>query len=174
MYITCFVIYSMYQEKTQQIDHDDDDTVSYVMKNTYHYNRIKSEGLSDEVEVYFPHTYIMTAANGFFKSRPPMVTFTCKYCVLKFKINRHHSNFSLLFFSFKAKGVDSILKNPDSLFFKVKARILLFDGFAIPCHGIDDFFGKLSCNTLHDEWFNFTVRKRGDTYYTSLFGFVSE
>ncbi|XP_058791806.1 sensory neuron membrane protein 1-like isoform X2 [Phymastichus coffea] len=141
-------VYDIYEEKTQQIDHEEDDTVSYVLENIYHFNPEKSKGLSVEIEVYFPHTYIMTASTGILKEKAPLA-------------------------SFASRSVDSLLNTPESLFYKTDVKTLLFDGFPIPCAGVEEFFGKLTCNLLKERFFDFTVMKKGDVFYTSMFGFLN-
>ncbi|XP_058791964.1 sensory neuron membrane protein 1-like [Phymastichus coffea] len=138
-------VYDVHQEKIKQIDHEEDDTVSYVPNNLYYFNKYKSEGLSDDTEICYPHLFIMTVSNGPMKEKPQLLSWT----------------------------MDTILNRPQSAFYKVKVGTALFEGFEIPCAGVEDYFGKALCNEMRENYFEYTLRRKNDTFYASLFGYVS-
>ncbi|XP_058791804.1 sensory neuron membrane protein 1-like isoform X2 [Phymastichus coffea] len=138
-------VYDTFQEKVDQADNEKDDTLSYVLENTYFYNRRKSNGLSDELEVFFPHLFILGVAGGPLREQPSQASFT-------------------------SRAIDAILGAPRNLFYKLPVRTLLFDGLPIPCAGVDDYFGRLICNEIRDKYAHF-LEHRGEVYYASLFGF---
>lgn len=73
----------------------------------------------------------------------------------------------------KAKAMDSLLRKPDSIFVKIKAKDLLFDGIVIDCN-VKDFAGAAVCNEIALNYEEFNLRSLGGNLYSlSLFGLVS-
>lgn len=69
------------------------------------------------------------------------------------------------------KAIDSIFKKPKSLFVRVKAREILFDGLPIDCT-VKDFAGSAVCSVLRSQEENFVVVEP-NKYKVSMFGHVS-
>lgn len=68
------------------------------------------------------------------------------------------------------KAVDSIFKKPDSVFVKVKAREILFDGLPVDC-SVKDFAGSAVCGILKSEGKD--LMNDGDDHYRfAIFGAV--
>ncbi|XP_058792832.1 sensory neuron membrane protein 1-like isoform X2 [Phymastichus coffea] len=139
-------VYDVWQEKINQEDHEEDDTLSYTLRNTYFFNPIKSGGLDDSDELMLPHLTMLGIPNGLLKDRPFLMPIA-------------------------SRAIDSLLKNPQSVFLRAKVRTLLFDGFLIECRGIEDFHGKVMCNDLHENYDSYLLVKVGELNYTnSLWG----
>lgn len=71
----------------------------------------------------------------------------------------------------KDKAVNSIFKNPDSVFVKVRAMDMMFDGLPIDCT-VTDFAGGAVCGMLKDNADD--LQKDGENRYRfSFLGAVS-
>ena len=67
------------------------------------------------------------------------------------------------------KAVDSIFKKPPSVFFKIKAQDILFNGLPIDCT-VTDFAGKAVCSQLEGS----DLPNDGQNQYKfSIFGSVN-
>ncbi|XP_014206677.1 sensory neuron membrane protein 1-like [Copidosoma floridanum] len=138
-------VYDQYQEKSNQVDHDEDDTVSYTNKYTYHFNAEKSKGLTGEEEVVVPNYFILGLVNSLLIDKPSAVPII-------------------------GKGVDSIFKKPSSIFIRAKVKEVLFDGFVINCT-VKDFAGAAICSEVRDQYEDLKMIKIAeDVYLMSLFG----
>lgn len=72
---------------------------------------------------------------------------------------------------FTDKAINSIFKNPDNVFVKVKAMDLMFDGLPIDCT-VQDFAGSAVCTMLKENADDF-IPDGVDRYKFALFGAVS-
>ncbi|XP_015587038.1 sensory neuron membrane protein 1 [Cephus cinctus] len=135
--------YDEYKEKLNLEDRESDDTVEYSQRATWFFNPSKSNGLTGDEELVYPHVLILGMAMTAARDKPGMM--------------------GLL-----GKAVDSIFKKPDSIFIKVKARDILFDGLPIDCT-VKDFAGTAVCKLLKEQGNDLQVD--GDNRYRfSLFG----
>jgi hypothetical protein len=51
--------FSEYKEKVNIVDHEDDDTVSFNLKNTWHFNQNGSGNLTGDEIVTVPHVLLL-------------------------------------------------------------------------------------------------------------------
>ncbi|XP_058792640.1 sensory neuron membrane protein 1-like [Phymastichus coffea] len=135
-------VYDVWQEKTQQMDHEEDDTLSYATKKTFYFNSEKSKGLSDDDELTIPHLLSLGTSNGVMKDKA-------------------------VFLSVASKAIDSVLRNPESVFVKEKVKTLLFDGFEIDCREPEDFFGNAFCSDVKESWQEYRLMKKDENFYTT-------
>nr|QHN69207.1 sensory neuron membrane protein 1 [Sirex noctilio] len=135
--------YDEYKEKINLEDRESDDTVEYNQRITWYFNPSKSFGLTGDEEVVVPHLLILGMIMKTAHDKPAML--------------------SLL-----GKAIDSIFVKPESVFVRVKARDILFDGLPIDCN-VKDFAGSAVCATLKGQAKDFVVV--GDNLYQfSVFG----
>ncbi|XP_050445095.1 sensory neuron membrane protein 1-like [Cataglyphis hispanica] len=135
--------YDEYKVKFDLIDREDEDSVEYSMKSTWFFNRKKSNGLTGEEDMVFPHLMILSMAMMTLKDKPAAMPVV-------------------------GKAVDSIFHKPASLFIKAKAKEILFDGLPVDCT-VKDFAGSAVCNVLKTEAKDL-VPDGEDRYKFSLFG----
>lgn len=76
------------------------------------------------------------------------------------------SKFNLFF---QAKAIDSVLRNPESVFVREKVKTLLFDGFDIDCRQPEDFFANAFCSDVKESWREYRLLKKADDFYTTSF-----
>ncbi|XP_058792641.1 sensory neuron membrane protein 1-like [Phymastichus coffea] len=139
-------VYDVWQEKVNQKDYEEDDSLSYSLRRIHQFNRIKSHGLSDENdEVILPEYLRISAGSGF---------------------NRYNPAFVFA----GSKAIDIIYNNPDSIFVKRPVKTFLFDGLAMPCKDITNYFGKVVCNQFYEFHLKYSLRDEDHTYYTSIWG----
>ncbi|XP_014206753.1 sensory neuron membrane protein 1-like [Copidosoma floridanum] len=131
--------YDMVHENTNQLDNETDDTITFDQRHTYFFNSAKSEGLTGEEELVVPNIFVLSSMNFVLRIMPNAI-------------------------SILSKAVDSIFGNPESLFVRVKARDLLFDGLAINCNATD-FAGSTVCREVQASYKDFNMAKVGDTEY---------
>ena len=62
--------FSEWKKKLDLVDREEDDTVEYSMKNTWIFNPAKSNGLTGEEEVVFPHLLMLGIVLGTLKEKP--------------------------------------------------------------------------------------------------------
>ncbi|XP_001606602.1 sensory neuron membrane protein 1 [Nasonia vitripennis] len=114
-----------WQEKTNLVDREEDDTVEYSIKNKWIFRAdLSGEGLTGEEMLVLPHVFILAMVMTTVREKPTMVPV----------VN---------------KAVNSIFKNPDSVFVKVRAMDMMFDGLPIDCT-VTDFAGGAVCGMLRD------------------------
>ncbi|XP_058792829.1 sensory neuron membrane protein 1-like [Phymastichus coffea] len=113
-----------WHEKDNLIDRDEDDSVEYAIKNTFHFKAEKSEGLTGEEELTLPHVFILAMVMTVLRDKPTAMPV----------IN---------------KAVNSIFKNPENVFVKVKAMDLMFRGLMVDCT-VSDFAGGAVCGMLKE------------------------
>ncbi|KAJ8668140.1 hypothetical protein QAD02_009803 [Eretmocerus hayati] len=115
-------VYDEWQEKVNQEDRDEDDTVSYAVTSKYYFNEEESKCLTGDEEVIVPNLFILGMVNAVLKERPSAIPFI-------------------------AKAIDIILRKPTSVFIKLKAKTLLFDGFIIDCN-VEGSAGTAICSEI--------------------------
>ncbi|KAM0730087.1 Sensory neuron membrane protein 1 [Formica fusca] len=135
--------YDEYKVKFDLIDREDEDSVEYSMKSTWFFNPKKSNGLTGEEDMVFPHLMILSMAMMTLKDKPAAMPVV-------------------------GKAVDSIFHKPASLFVKAKAKDILFNGLPVDCT-VKDFAGSAVCNILKTEAKDL-VPDGEDRYKFSLFG----
>ncbi|CAK9811125.1 Sensory neuron membrane protein 1 [Anthophora plagiata] len=114
--------YDEYKEKVDLVDREEDDSVEYSLKATWYFNPSRSNGLTGEEEIVFPHVLILSMVKIALVEQPAAIGII-------------------------SKGVDSIFKKPGTVFVKAKAREILFDGLPVDCT-VKDFAGSAICNVL--------------------------
>ncbi|XP_072748125.1 sensory neuron membrane protein 1-like isoform X2 [Anoplolepis gracilipes] len=114
--------YDEYKLKVDLVDREDEDSVEYSMKNTWHFNRKKSNGLTGDEDIVFPHLLILSIAMRALQENPAAMP------VL-------------------GKAIDSIFHKPESIFVKTQAKNIIFNGLPVDCT-VTDFAGKAVCNVL--------------------------
>ncbi|XP_014231879.1 sensory neuron membrane protein 1-like [Trichogramma pretiosum] len=122
-------VYDKYHEKTNQEDRDEDDTISFTMRDTYFFNAEKSNGLTGDEEIIVPHYLILGIVNALLRTKPTAVPIV-------------------------GKAVDIIFSKPNSIFIKAKVKDILFDGLFIDCTA-KDFAGAAICSEVkaaHEEF----------------------
>ncbi|XP_070167686.1 sensory neuron membrane protein 1-like isoform X1 [Polyergus mexicanus] len=135
--------YDEYKVKFDLIDREDEDSVEYSIKSTWFFNPKKSNGLTGEEDMVFPHLMILSMAMMTLKDKPAAMPVV-------------------------GKAVDSIFHKPASLFVKAKAKDILFNGLPVDCT-VKDFAGSAVCNVLKTEAKDL-VPDGEDRYKFSLFG----
>lgn len=66
------------------------------------------------------------------------------------------------------------MKNPQSVFVKMKAKIFLFDGYEIPCDKPQEYYEAAFCTQIKKYWSDYRMRKKNDNVYlVSVYGSVS-
>ncbi|KMQ89696.1 sensory neuron membrane protein [Lasius niger] len=113
------------------------------MKSTWFFNPKKSNGLTGDEDMVFPHLMILGMAMMTLRDKPAAMPIV-------------------------GKAVDSIFHKPASLFVKAKAKDILFDGLPVDCT-VKDFAGAAVCNLLKTEAKDL-VKDGEDRYKFSLFG----
>ncbi|XP_014209085.1 sensory neuron membrane protein 1-like [Copidosoma floridanum] len=138
-------VYDEWIEKTDQIDHDDDDSVSFTFKYTYYFNAEKSKGLTGEEELIVPNYFILGLVNTIKLEKPAIMPAA-------------------------AKGINSIFKNPSNIFMKQKAKDILFEGFVVDCR-VTDVPGAAVCTEVRNQYEDLRLIKlEENVYLMSLFG----
>ncbi|XP_011149856.2 sensory neuron membrane protein 1 isoform X2 [Harpegnathos saltator] len=117
--------YDEYKMKVDLIDREDDDSVEYSLKSEWYFNKKKSNGLTGDEDMVFPHLMILGMVMATLRDKPAAVGVV-------------------------GKAVNSIFHNPDSIFVKAKAKDILFDGLPVDCT-VTDFAGTAVCNVLKTE-----------------------
>ncbi|XP_072748122.1 sensory neuron membrane protein 1 isoform X2 [Anoplolepis gracilipes] len=135
--------YDEYKMKLDFVDVEEDDTVEYSMKNSWFFNPKKSNGLTGDEDMVFPHLMILGMAMMTLKEKPSAMPVV-------------------------GKAVDSIFHKPASLFVKAKAKDILFDGLPVDCT-VTDFAGSAVCKLLKTEAKDL-MPDGEDRYKFSLFG----
>ncbi|XP_014467437.1 PREDICTED: sensory neuron membrane protein 1-like isoform X2 [Dinoponera quadriceps] len=135
--------YDEYKVKLDLIDREDDDSVEYSMKSIWYFNKKKSNGLTGDEDMVFPHLMILGMVMATLRDKPAAVGVV-------------------------GKAVNSIFHNPDSIFVKAKAKDILFDGLPVDCT-VTDFAGAAVCNVLKTEGKELIPDGEG-RYKFSLFG----
>ncbi|KAK0097725.1 hypothetical protein PV326_014253 [Microctonus aethiopoides] len=136
--------YEEYKQKVNVIDREEDDTVEFSFKLTWHFNQAKSApGLSENVELTFPHMMILGAVMTTLRERPAMV-------------------------GLAAKAMDSIFHKPDSVFVKATAKQILWDGLPVDC-SVKDFAGSAVCSILRENDGGL-IKDGPENYKFALFG----
>ncbi|XP_011499316.1 PREDICTED: sensory neuron membrane protein 1-like [Ceratosolen solmsi marchali] len=134
-------VYDKWHEKVNQIDEEDDDTVSYATKSMYYFNKDKSNGLSDEMEIVIPHFFIFALINAVHRDKPSALP------VL-------------------SKAIDSIFGKPENLFIKTKVRNILFDGLLVDCN-VQDFAGSAVCTQIKIYRETLDIQLVGENLYSA-------
>lgn len=135
--------YDEYKSKEDLIDREDDDSVEYSIKAKWFFNPKKSNGLTGDEEMVFPHLIILSMVGATLKDKPSAMGVV-------------------------GKAVNSIFHKPESIFVKAKARDILFDGLPVDCT-VTDFAGSAVCNVLKTEAKDL-VPDGENRYKFSLFG----
>ncbi|XP_051174134.1 sensory neuron membrane protein 1-like [Leptopilina boulardi] len=136
--------YDEWKKKVNLIDHEEDDTVEYNMKNWFVFNPSKSNGLTGEEEVVFPHLLILGMVMGTLREKPNAIGLV-------------------------GKAINSIFHNPKSVFVKVKVKDLLFTGLPIDCT-VTDFAGAAVCGILKEQGEDDLIKEGEGRYRFSFFG----
>ena len=76
-------IYSAWHEKINQIDYDEDDTVSFTIKNTFFYNKEKSGQLTGDEEVIVPNYFALGVVNAVMQTKLKVMPMIGKKIMLK-------------------------------------------------------------------------------------------
>ncbi|XP_011635608.1 sensory neuron membrane protein 1-like isoform X1 [Pogonomyrmex barbatus] len=135
--------YDEYKLKLDLVDREDEDTVEYSMKSTWFFNPKKSNGLTGEEIMVYPHVMILGMVAATLKEKPAAIPVV-------------------------GKAVNSIFHKPESLFVTAKAKDILFDGLPVDCT-VTDFAGSAVCNLLKTEAKDL-VPDGENRYKFSLFG----
>jgi hypothetical protein len=64
---------SEYKWKVDLVDREDDDSVEYSLKSTWYFNPKKSNGLTGEEDMVFPHLMILGIVGATMKERPAAI-----------------------------------------------------------------------------------------------------
>ncbi|KAJ8687761.1 hypothetical protein QAD02_023555, partial [Eretmocerus hayati] len=131
--------YEQWQEKVNQVDHEEDDTITFNFKNTYIFSTERSGDLTGDEEIVVPNYFILGLVNILLRERPSTIPIV-------------------------GKAVDSIYKKPTTIFIKVKVRDLLFDGIPIDCSATD-FAGAAVCGELKTQHKEFGMEVIGENQY---------
>ncbi|XP_026669914.1 sensory neuron membrane protein 1 isoform X2 [Ceratina calcarata] len=135
--------YDEYKQKVDLVDREEDDSVEYNIKTTWYYNPSRSNGLTGEEEIYFPHIVILTMVKTTLKEQPGAL-------------------------GILNKAVDSIFKKPSTVFIRAKVKEILFEGLPIDCT-VKDFAGTAVCTVLKENDDSFVPDGEG-RYLFSIFG----
>ncbi|XP_070515757.1 sensory neuron membrane protein 1-like isoform X1 [Cardiocondyla obscurior] len=135
--------YDEYKVKFDLVDREDEDTVEYSMRSTWFFNPKKSNGLTGEEIMVFPHLMILGMVGATLRDKPAAIGVV-------------------------GKAVDSIFHKPDSIFVTAKAKDILFDGLPVDCT-VKDFAGSAVCSLLKSEAKDL-VPDGEDRYKFSVFG----
>ncbi|XP_020708289.1 sensory neuron membrane protein 1 isoform X2 [Athalia rosae] len=135
--------YDEWKEKVNLVDRDEDDTVEYNQRITWHFNASRSNGLTGDEELVFPHLAILGMMMITVSEKPTMV-------------------------GVAAKAVDSIYKKPSSVFVRATAKEIMFDGLPVDC-SVKDFAGSAVCALLKAQGKDL-VPLGDDKYKFSIFG----
>ncbi|XP_017795434.1 PREDICTED: sensory neuron membrane protein 1-like [Habropoda laboriosa] len=114
--------YDEYKQKVDLVDREEDDSLEYGLKATWYFNPSRSNGLTGEEEIVFPHVLILSMIKVTLMEQPAAI-------------------------GILNKGVDSIFKKPNSVFVRAKVREILFDGLPVDCT-VKDFAGSAICSVL--------------------------
>ncbi|KAK9307566.1 hypothetical protein QLX08_002177 [Tetragonisca angustula] len=136
--------YDEYRHKINLVDREEDDSVEYSTRTTWFFNPSLSSPLTGEEEIVIPHLFIVSMVKLIIKYQPKAVG------VLN-------------------KTVDTMFHKPSSIFVRVKAREILFDGLPIDCTG-KDFGSKVICSVLKQRNDVF-IPTGPEQYLFSIFGF---
>ncbi|CAB0034265.1 unnamed protein product [Trichogramma brassicae] len=60
----------MWHEKIKQRDRDEDDTVAFVVKDTFYYNKTKSKKLTGDEEIIVPHYFMLGMIHTILRVHP--------------------------------------------------------------------------------------------------------
>ncbi|KAJ8687777.1 hypothetical protein QAD02_023571 [Eretmocerus hayati] len=132
-----------WHEKTDLFDRLDDDTLEYSVKRKWIFRPDLSEGLTGKEEVILPHVFILATVMSTLREKPHLMPL----------VNT---------------AINSIFRNPESLFMKVKAMDMIFDGIPIDCT-VTDLTGSIACTMIKKE--ADSLMKDGDNRYKfSLLG----
>ncbi|XP_076661699.1 sensory neuron membrane protein 1 isoform X2 [Halictus rubicundus] len=134
--------YDQYKEKVDQVERDEDDSIEYRVKTTWYFNPELSNGLTGDEELIMPNLLALMTLKFVLKEQPGAI-------------------------GVANKGVDSIFKKPKTIFMKVKAKDILFDGMAIDCN-VKDFAGSTICGVLKER--KDLLPGGENIYLLSLFG----
>nr|QNL15118.1 sensory neuron membrane protein 2 [Aulacocentrum confusum] len=136
--------YDEYKQKVDLEDRAEDDTVEYSNKITWVFNPSKSApGLTENVEIFFPHPMILGIVMATVRDKPAMV-------------------------GLAAKAIDSIFHKPDSVFIKTTPRQVLWEGLPVDCT-VKDFAGSAVCSILLEDESAF-IKEGPGQYRIALFG----
>ncbi|XP_011159294.2 sensory neuron membrane protein 1 isoform X2 [Solenopsis invicta] len=135
--------YDEYKLKFDLVDREDEDSVEYSMKSWWIFNPSKSNGLTGEEIMVYPHLMIMGMVGATLIEKPAAIGVV-------------------------GKAVDSIFHKPDSIFVTAKAKDILFDGLPVDCT-VTDFAGSAVCNILKTEATDL-IPDGENRYKFSLFG----
>ncbi|XP_043284448.1 sensory neuron membrane protein 1 isoform X2 [Venturia canescens] len=135
--------YDEWKEKVDLVDREEDDTVEYSQRITWIFNPAKSNGLTGNEELVFPHLLMLGIIMTTMRDKPAMI-------------------------GLSAKAVDSIFKKPDNVFVKATAHDIIFGGLPIDC-AVKDFAGTAICSLLKENSDDLKVDGE-DLYRFSLFG----
>lgn len=80
-------ICSEWQEKANIVDREEDDTVSFNFKDTYYFNKEKSQGHSDDEEITVPNFLILGLVNTVLKEKPTFMPVVCTIIRLNFSLS---------------------------------------------------------------------------------------
>ncbi|XP_014214799.1 sensory neuron membrane protein 1-like isoform X2 [Copidosoma floridanum] len=111
-----------WQEKVDLQDREDDDTVDYTVKNKWFFKPEMSEGLTGEEELIVPHIFMLAMVMTIVREKASMIPLV-------------------------SKAVDSIFKNPDNVFVRVKAMDVIVNGLPIDCT-VKDLAGSAVCSEI--------------------------
>ncbi|KAK6621164.1 hypothetical protein RUM43_011470 [Polyplax serrata] len=117
--------YAEYKEKTDLVDYQEDDSVSFYMKNTWIFNKEKTAPLTGEEIVIVPHPLLMGLILAVERDRAGILPL----------IN---------------KAIPILFDKPDSIFVKVKVFDFLFRGIIFNCT-TKDFAASAVCAVLKKE-----------------------
>ncbi|KAL7302089.1 hypothetical protein TKK_0005318 [Trichogramma kaykai] len=141
-------VYDMWHEKIKQRDRDEDDTVAFVVKDTFYYNKTKSKKLTGDEEIIVPHYFMLGMIHTILRVHPTTLPLI-------------------------VKGLNSIFRKPSSMFIKAKVREILIDGLPIDCN-VTDSAGLAICNELHAKWEEYHLKKLDTkTFALSVIGWMN-
>ncbi|XP_018396924.1 PREDICTED: sensory neuron membrane protein 1-like [Cyphomyrmex costatus] len=135
--------YEEYKVKFDLVDREEEDSVEYSMKTTWFFNAKKSNPLTGDEIMVFPHLMILGMVGATLLDKPAAIGVV-------------------------GKAVDSIFHKPDSIFVTAKAKDILFDGLPVDCD-VKDFAGSAVCNLLKTEAKDL-IPDGENRYKFSLFG----
>ncbi|XP_014229470.1 sensory neuron membrane protein 1-like [Trichogramma pretiosum] len=134
-----------WHEKVDLVDRKEDDTVEYAVKNKFIFVPEMSEGLTGDEILVMPHIFMLSAYMATVRDMPHTLPIV-------------------------QKAINSVFKAPKSIFIKVRAMDMMFDGLPIDCRGVTDFAGNALCSKVREIAEGAMVIDEPDLYRFSLLG----
>ena len=68
-----YLLRSEYQEKVNQQDHEEDDTITFNFKSTFYFNQEKSGSLTGDEELTVPNYFALAIVNLVLRDKPSAI-----------------------------------------------------------------------------------------------------